>query len=166
MRKSGGLLPVLLLCMAVLCLAVSAACANVVDSGDYGNNVAYTIDEDDSTHDYTLTISKKSPDGDGEMTDYNNYKDVPWYNNAAKIKKIQIENGITKIGNSAFSYCNLGNGIRIPGSVSQIGIAAFYSCSGLKGITLPAGLTSIGNGAFGFCTSLAEITIPDKITRK
>ncbi|MBR4924101.1 MAG: leucine-rich repeat domain-containing protein, partial [Bacteroidaceae bacterium] len=53
------------------------------------------------------------------------------------IKNIVIPNGVTKIGNSAFEYCDYLEAIEIPNGIMEIGEEAFYGCSALKSITLP-----------------------------
>ena len=43
--------------------------------------------------------------------------------------------------------------------VTSIGDYAFSSCTGLTSITIPASVTSIGSFAFGSCSSLASVTV-------
>ena len=52
----------------------------------------------------------------------------------------------------------------IPDGVSSIGNAAFSSCSELMSISIPDSVTSIGDNAFSRCTSLTSITIPEGVT--
>ena len=80
------------------------------------------------------------------------------------IKSVVIPNGVTSIGNSAFSGCSSLTSITIPDSVTSIGEMAFYNCSSLKSITIPDSVTSIGNYAFFGCDSLTSLTIPDSVT--
>ena len=56
------------------------------------------------------------------------YYHAPWYSQRDKIKKVVIENGVTSIGSSAFSYCSGLTSITIPNSVTSIGVSAFYNC--------------------------------------
>ncbi|MBO5243840.1 MAG: leucine-rich repeat domain-containing protein, partial [Muribaculaceae bacterium] len=101
------------------------------------------------------------------------------------ITNIVVLNGVTNIGNSAFS--GLGSSllrVSVPDSVTSIGESAFYKCSSLKDIELPEGLTNVGKDAFYGCTGLfsdgyfmlnsilysyigaaADITIPNGVTR-
>ena len=108
------------------------------------------------TADGTLTIS-----GTGAMKDYS--YDSPACDNS-NIKKVVIEEDVTSIGDSAFSYCSSLTDITIPGSVTSIGNDAFSWCTSLTGITIPSSVTSIGNGAFSGCSSLTDITIPSSVT--
>jgi len=106
----------------------------------------------------TLTIS-----GNGAMPDYG-IGNAPWYSHRHAIETILMAEGITNIGNYAFSGCNSFTEITIPNSVTSIGSFAFDGCSGLAEITIPNGVTSIGEYAFYGCGSLAEITIPNSVT--
>ena len=75
------------------------------------------------------------------------------------VKQIVIGQGITSIGEKAFSECNSLEKIEIPESVTSIGILAFEGCSSLKEIEIPESVTSIGDFAFEGCSSLKEIEI-------
>ena len=85
------------------------------------------------------------------------------YNNA--IKKIEIGNGVTSIGNNAFQSCYSLSSITFPDSVTNIGNNAFDSCYSLSSVIIPDGVTSIGNNAFRSCYSLSSITIPNSVTK-
>lgn len=60
------------------------------------------------------------------------------YLNNELITELVIPNGVTSIGNQAFSYCSRLTSIEIPNSVTSIGEYAFSGCSGLKSITCVA----------------------------
>lgn len=62
-----------------------------------------------------------------------------------------IPNGITSIGDWAFSRCIGLTSIDIPSSVTSIGKSAFSGCTGLTSIEIPSSVTSIGSGAFSGC---------------
>ena len=78
---------------------------------------------------------------------------------AAKVTSVVIEDGVTHIGNAAFSGCSNLPSITIPASVTSIGNSAFSGCSSLPSINIPANVQSIGSGAFSGCSSLATITV-------
>ena len=75
-----------------------------------------------------------------------------------------IPQGITSIGDSAFSSCESLTSISIPDSVTSIGDGAFSSCESLTSISIPDSVTSIGDGVFSSCYSLTSISIPDSVT--
>ena len=80
------------------------------------------------------------------------------------LKEIYIGDGVTSIGNYAFSYCHSLASITIPTGVTSIGSDAFIACFSLASITIPTGVTSIGTNTFNTCYSLASITIPTSVT--
>ena len=131
--------------------------ASADEEGRCGENVTYTYVE--STH--TLTIS-----GSGSMTNYSfdNFNcDSPWYSYRTDIVKLIIEDGLTSIGNYAFSGCTGLISVIIPNSVTSIGECTFQYCSGLTSVTIPNSMTSIGLGAFYKCTDLTSISIPNSV---
>ena len=110
------------------------------------DNLTWTL-----TADGTMTIS-----GKGAMKeDYNTYYS-PAYDNE-NIKKVVIEDGVTSIGEYAFSGCRSLTDITIPGSVTSIGDSAFEWCTGLTSIEIPEGVTSIGEFVFFSCYKLTEV---------
>ncbi|MCH5199276.1 MAG: leucine-rich repeat protein, partial [Oscillospiraceae bacterium] len=80
------------------------------------------------------------------------------------IKKIIIEEGVTSIGNGAFSGCSSLVSATIPDSVTGIGRGSFDSCSSLVELTIPNNLKGIGLRAFADCSSLTSVTIPNSVT--
>ena len=78
--------------------------------------------------------------------------------------KVVIPNGVTSIGDNAFSDCSKLESIVIPDSVTSIGWSAFSHCEQLKTVNLPNSLTSIGQFAFYDCQMLESVTIPNGVT--
>ena len=72
--------------------------------------------------------------------------------------------GVTSIGNFAFSWCSGLTSVTIPDGVTSIGEHAFLGCSSLSSVTIPDGVTSIGDRAFTYCSSLSSVTIPEGVT--
>lgn len=76
-------------------------------------------------------------------------KPVCLLNNEDKeIKNLNIPEGVTSIGNFAFSGCSGLSSISIPNSVTSIGQYAFHNCMGLTSLTIPNSVTTIGQYAF------------------
>ena len=83
----------------------------------------------------------------------------------SEITSITIPEGVTDIGERAFSNCDALTSITIPEGVTDIGERAFNSCKNLKKITIPDSVKTIGKGAFSWCGKLRSIKIPKGITR-
>ena len=128
--------------------------ASDATSGTCGQYLTWTLDSSG-----TLRIS-----GTGDMYDYDEDNENPFVDLDEELNSVIIENGVTSIGDNAFSDCYLTN-ITIPNSVTSIGRYAFFECEDLNDITIPNSVTSIGDGAFFFCGSLTNITLPNSITQ-
>lgn len=103
-----------------------------------------------------LTIS-----GSGAMADYEIWgHTAPW---GDAVTEVTLTEGITSIGNCAFSGCAQLTAITLPDSVTRIGESAF-SATGLTAIALPDGLVTLGRYAFSNCESLTAIVVPDSVT--
>ena len=93
--------------------------------GAKGNEANVTWSLENST----LTIS-----GSGAMRDYAAANEVPWNDSIATIKTVVIENGVTNVGDYAFSGCESLTSVTIPKSVTKIGNDAFKSCTNLADV--------------------------------
>lgn len=80
------------------------------------------------------------------------------------VTEVVIPDGVTSIGERAFSDCRNLTSIAIPEGVTSIGEFAFSSCKSLTNIVIPEGVTSIGKGAFFVCSRLTSIIIPEGVT--
>lgn len=124
------------------------------ESGICGGGLTWIYDRDTCE----LTIS-----GSGEMYGYRN-SGAPWYGYRKAIKKLIINNGVTSIGDSAFSDCSNLESVYIADTVKYIDGFGFYYCSSLKNITIPDSVKSIGFHVFQGCKSLESITIGKGLT--
>ena len=102
--------------------------------------------------------------GTGNMKNYSNSSDRPYYSNKNDIKTVEIQNGVTSIGSYVFYYCSSLTSIEIQSSVTSIESYAFYYCSSLTSIKIPSSVTKIGQYAFSGCSSLTNIEIPNSVT--
>ena len=82
----------------------------------------------------------------------------------ASCTSVVIPDGVTRIGNSAFAYCDKLASVVIPNSVTSIGNDAFWGCGALLSVTIPSSVKIIGNDAFSECSSLTSVVIPDSVT--
>ena len=131
----------------------SAAMAEVFSGtfGANGDNLTWTLD----TETGALVIS-----GEGAMANYE-WNTSPWYSYKSNIVSVEINDGVTTIGNQAFYYCSGLTCLTIPNSVTTIGERAFFDCSGLTSLTIPNSVTTIGGSAFRGCPRLTSISVAD-----
>ena len=76
---------------------------------------------------------------------------------------VTIPNGVTSIGESAFSGRGKLTSVTIPDRVTSIGDRAFVECCGLTSVILPRAVTNIGVCAFGGYNKLRSVIIPDSV---
>ena len=158
--RKGSSMKKRILCLALVMvmiftlLPMNAFAADIVASGNCGENLTWTLDSEG-----TLTIS-----GTGAMPDYSYDSKAPWYSSRSSIKSVTIGNSVTRIGSSAFYDCSSLASVTIGNSVTSIGEWAFHNCSSLTCVTIPDSVTSIGSGAFEYCSSLASVTIGNSVT--
>lgn len=76
---------------------------------------------------------------------------------------VTIPDGVTSIGENAFSNNAFIKRIVLHGGITAIGEWAFSKCVNLSKINLPESITSIGMGAFNECIRLKEIRLPSQL---
>ena len=97
-------------------------------------------------------VSAEEPDfiiEEGVLSQYN-----------GTLKNVVIPEGVTSIGNSAFSGNISIESIIFPDSVLSIGQYAFSNCKSLKNIQWPEGLQNIAQYAFRGCEALTDLYLP------
>ena len=83
----------------------------------------------------------------------------PWSSYSNEITKVVIREGVTTIGNLAFSRCYALSSIELPTSLTTILEKAFEACSSLTSITIPASVTRIDSYAFARCYGLSAFVV-------
>ena len=78
--------------------------------------------------------------------------------------EVVLNDGLQRIGESAFARCISLIRIDIPPSVTVIDDFAFSYCTALEEVVLHEGLKTIGGSAFIGCRSLIHIVIPRSVT--
>ena len=120
---------------------VYAATDTVVDTGQCGDALTYTVTGDEESG-YAMAIT-----GTGDMNNYGlDEWAAPWrdYN----FKSISIGDGVTSIGDYAFVLNGVEVKLTIGKKVKRIGEAAFMD-TGIKGtLTIPNSVQTIGEAAF------------------
>ena len=100
--------------------------------------------------------------GEGEMPNFENSDKTPWHNFLEDIKRVEIQEGITSIGDYSFNHCINLCDVSIPDSVSYIGKYAF-AFTNLSSIKLSDNVTTIGDAAFFWDNNLVDVWIGDGI---
>ncbi|MBE5946425.1 MAG: leucine-rich repeat domain-containing protein [Lachnospiraceae bacterium] len=130
----------------------------VVETGKIGENVTWTFENTGK-----LTIS-----GTGPMFDdcrdlsvdniyFNDINLYSKYKNA--VKEVIIEEGVTRIGGSAFKDCINLEKVTISDTVTEIYDWAFSTCVSLKEVKLPDTVEYIAGYAFHYCGELEKLEI-------
>ena len=120
------------------------------DCGRDGDPVHWALDMDGK-----LTIS-----GSGKMKNYRG-SNPPWNQYKDYIRYIEIEEGVTHIGEYAFCNHIVLESVELQEGLEEIGNYAFKGCLSLKRIVIPESVRDIGGGAFDECSSLKRVEITD-----
>lgn len=78
----------------------------------------------------------------------------------AKLKKVQLPDGLERIGRDSFSDCDALEEVVIPASVKTIAPYAFCGCESLKKVTFFGEVQSLSRTAFSDCFNLYTILVP------
>jgi len=131
----------LLLCFVMLigmlpAPVVSAIAAETVASG-VSESAAWSLDSNG------LFVI----DG-GAMADYAAAADRPWHAYAEQIKKVEIGNGVTRVGDYAFAGCTNLTEVEIGNSVNTIGAYSFEDTASLTEVVMPKNVKVFCDGMF------------------
>lgn len=126
--------------------------------------------------------------GSGPMADYSSAAAAPWASYRSTATNIFMDEGITSIGNNAFSGFQKLTYVDVPDAVTRVGANAFANCPSLSSVSycptaasvieseafsgcsfltyleLGGNLTRIGSKAFFGCTSLGMLALPEALT--
>ena len=102
--------------------------------------------------------------GTGDMPDFENGI-TPWAFIDTIHSYLEIENGITRIGDHAFtSHRGFKSSLTIPSSVISIGNYAFFCCGFNGSLILSSSITEIGYMAFMSCPFIGDLVLPPSLT--
>ncbi len=136
----------------LLLLSVAPIQSSAEISNKCGENCKYELSSDG-----ILLIS-----GTGTITKkFNEDKEIN-----GKIKKIEIGDGIVKIGEGCFKdlIYNKYMELTLPDTLVEVGNEAFSNCF-IKDFKCPRNLKKIGDEAFKYCGCLEDITLPESLEK-
>ncbi len=137
---------------------------NVVKSGEIeGSMLKWTV-----TSDKTLYIH-----GLGDMPAFElevssggmGKNHAPWRieHETGGIEHIVVEEGVTSIGDAAFTGMEKVKTAKLANTIKRIGEYAFHTCTEMTEVNIPTSLTSLGTTAFRDCFKITEVTIPGSV---
>ncbi|MBQ6832552.1 MAG: leucine-rich repeat protein [Oscillospiraceae bacterium] len=110
------------------------------------------------------SIHYTCPEGSAvSMQDYEYYYSWTVKYCRESLKTVQIDEGVTRIGNMTFVDCPKLETVSLPSTLKSIGHQAFQGCTGLTTIELPEGLETVEGYAFNGCTGLVTAVLPDSL---
>lgn len=115
------------------------------------------------TNDGKLTVSKN--EGDGEMENMNSYQSSKWRCFSNLVTSVEIQEGVTKIGDYAFYNMQNISSVSFPNSLLSIGDGAFFGSPITGNIVIPEHVQTIGSNAFAMIgQSASTVSIPASVT--
>jgi len=156
MTACGFIVILLLSAVAVMIVPVSVADSSPMGGQSCGDGVQWELSGGVLSITYTGS-------GTGMIDDFTPHT-TPWENDIQNIVAVTIGDGVTSIGDMAFSDAVNLLSVSIAPSVESIGEFAFEACGSLKEVELPSGLEIIENGAFT-SSGLEALEIPDRTVR-
>ena len=144
---------------ALLCACAVLLVPAVIVAEDvplrYGDTLDYSFD----TRLGVLTIY-----GSGKMNDWSE-TDASWRHllSGQTLRKVVIKEGVTSIGNYAFSQCDTLEAVEIADTVTSIGESAFSNCEKLTKVKLPSALKRVGENAFYDCRYAEFNALPQNL---
>lgn len=84
------------------------------------------------------------------------------FDNATGLQSVTFPDGVTTIGENAFSWSQI-QSVSLPASVTSIENGAFAYCQNLQSVSLSEGVESIGDSAF-VASAIQSVVIPASVT--
>ena len=148
-RIAASLLGIVMLFGVITAAPFEVSAAETVQSVGASSGVTgectWTLDDNG-----VLTIS-----GNGATESYSSSASLPW---GTDIKSVVIENGVTGIGDYAFSDCTALTSVTVPDSVTRIGSSAFYNTAWYD--SKPDGVVYAGKVAYKYKGTMPAGTLP------
>ena len=145
-------------CMLFVIFGAGQVKADIVASGQCGDNVYYTISDS----------GKAVISGTGDIWNYeynSEENESPFFEYEyyqSEINEIEVEAGVTRIGDCLFAGCNSVTSVTLPEGLEEIGRSSF-SGTNMSEITLPQSLKFIEDYAFQGCMTLETVHIPSNV---
>ncbi len=125
---------------------------------NYGIEIRY----DSVDPDVEESIRSSKEGSDPIPMGYTTEEMAPWYEFRYLIEHVEIQYGVTTIGDGAFYNHYSLNSVTFSEDLNSIGNNAFYGCD-VEELVFPERLRKIGNYAFEDCEKLTEVYIPDSV---
>ena len=148
--------------------SVELTCDTLLNSGVFSNcsNISYVKIKPGTTTVMKNSIESNASSGDGNQ----HSSGQPWFY-AKQGVVVEIEDGITRIGNYAFDGAKKIGKLKIPASVTEIGNYTFRGMTQITSqtrtasesdnvLTIPDTVTTIGSYIFQNCSNLESYDVP------
>lgn len=92
-------------------------------------------------------------------------EEVPKYffKDCTNLKKIELEDGLTKINWGAFRGCTSLESIVLPSTITEAGDFTFEGCTALTNLTIPSSLKALPSRFCDDCSALTSVVIPEGV---
>ncbi len=142
-------------CVKLKTVSISASVTSIKDKAFWGCSVLTEI-----------TVAPENPafcSIDGNLYSADGTTLIQYATGKSAIS-FNVPQGVTAIGNYAFSFCTKLESITLPDSLTAIGDFAFQDCSALYYMVIPHGVETVRTSAFMRCINLNYIVIPTSVT--
>lgn len=85
------------------------------------------------------------------------------YSGSDDVRTLVIPEGVTEIGEYAFSSCDNLQSVTLPATLESIGASAFSGCTSMTSLDIPANAV-VADWAFARCTGLNSVTTGEGVT--